>query len=102
MVAVDNVVPHDSRLKIYFHTTNTSFRSVRQIMTLEGFLKPSEQALEDLKTFIYAITGLPDDFSEDKEAPLYSELNHSKTSSKCNPPFSVSRVLALCVLSLCG
>lgn len=82
MVAVDNVVPHDLQLKIYFHTANTSFRSVRQILTLGGFLKSSEQALEDLKTFIHAITGLPDDFTEDKEAPLYSELNPFKTSSK--------------------
>lgn len=78
-VAVDNVTPELSRLKWYFHTTQTSFASVRHIMTLGGAIaSPELPALfEQLASLRKVVSGLADDFPEDAEVPAGSELETS-------------------------
>jgi DMATS type aromatic prenyltransferase len=81
MLAMDNVVPAKSRLKFYFQTSRTSFKSVREIMTLGGVLHVPEEKMQDLKSLIYAVTDLPEDFPEEDEAPL---TQHYAPSAKDN------------------
>jgi DMATS type aromatic prenyltransferase len=71
-IAVDNVAPTKSRLKWYFHTPHTSFRSVREVMTLGGRIVNDkiEGQLADLYALIRAVAGLPDDFPDTAEIPL--------------------------------
>lgn len=63
-VGVDNKA--GSRLKWYFNSPNTSFASVREILTLNGRIKTPHlaQQLADLHELIKAVLGLPDDFPE--------------------------------------
>ncbi|CAK4032110.1 dimethylallyl tryptophan synthase 1 [Lecanosticta acicola] len=70
MLAVDDVTPEKSRLKFYFQTSHTSFQSVREIMTLGGAIKVPDEKLAELKSLVYAVTDLPEDFPEEDEAPL--------------------------------
>lgn len=67
MLAVDDVVPAKSRLKLYLRTPHTSFSSVREIMTLGGRIAVPEAQLQDLRSLIAAVTGLPEDFPEDAQ-----------------------------------
>jgi DMATS type aromatic prenyltransferase len=78
-LAVDNVAPQQSRLKWYFHTTETSFVSVRQIMTLGGAIASPEMdaQLDQLASLVKVVNGVPDDFPEDAEVPAGSELETS-------------------------
>ncbi|EMD88355.1 hypothetical protein COCC4DRAFT_44186 [Bipolaris maydis ATCC 48331] len=78
-VAVDNIAPESSRLKWYFHTAQTSFASVRHIMTLGGVIASSEVEglLDQLASLVKAVNGLGDDFPEDVEVPAGSELETS-------------------------
>lgn len=69
-LAVDNVAPEKSRVKIYFHTLNTTFDSVREVMTLGGRVTGIEKQLADLKELIQATASLPADFPDDAEIPL--------------------------------
>ncbi len=49
-VAIDCVIPSNSRLKIYVRSTETSFDSVQTVMSLGGKLQPfSEAVLQDLR-----------------------------------------------------
>jgi DMATS type aromatic prenyltransferase len=79
-VGVDNVVPAKSRLKWYFHTSHTSFASVRDIMTLGGRITTPHMAagLADLHDLIKAVVGLPRDFSEDAELPAAPQWDSSR------------------------
>ncbi|RAH59701.1 aromatic prenyltransferase [Aspergillus piperis CBS 112811] len=66
MLAIDLVRPADSRLKIYFRTRETSFASVRQMMTMGNRITtPSLEAglrnLRQLWDGVLAQTGVPDD-----------------------------------------
>lgn len=51
ILAVDCVHPHQSRLKIYVRARQTSFESVRKVVTLDGRLASSEieQSLQELE-----------------------------------------------------
>lgn len=69
VLAWDNVAPSQSRLKWYFVTTNTSFKALREIMTMGGLLKISEESLQDLRSLITTVLGLPDDFPEETNFP---------------------------------
>ena len=70
-LSVDNVVPEKSRLKWYFNSPQTSFDSIRDIMTLGGRVagKHLETQLAELRALINAVTGLPPDFPENKQIP---------------------------------
>ncbi|KAH7322473.1 aromatic prenyltransferase [Stachybotrys elegans] len=70
VLAWDNVTPSKSRLKWYFVTRNTSFKSVREIMTMGGRLDVTEDNLQDLRSLITAILELPADYPEDQNFPL--------------------------------
>lgn len=78
-IAVDNVAPETSRLKWYFHTTQTSFKSVREILTLGGAIASPEipGLLEQLASLVKVVNGLEEDFPEDAEVPAGSELETS-------------------------
>ncbi|RYP59378.1 hypothetical protein DL769_008563 [Monosporascus sp. CRB-8-3] len=69
MLAVDDVEPASSRLKLYFQTQRTSFSSVREIMTLGGLIPVPEASLSNLRDLIISAVGLPDDFPDDAELP---------------------------------
>ncbi|KAF2017048.1 dimethylallyl tryptophan synthase GliD1 [Aaosphaeria arxii CBS 175.79] len=75
-MAIDNVAPEKSRLKWYFHTTQTSYASVRDTMTLGGLIKGAkvDALLDDLRTLVNVTNGVPEDFPEDAEVPAGSEL----------------------------
>ncbi|KAB8073971.1 tryptophan dimethylallyltransferase-domain-containing protein [Aspergillus leporis] len=79
-LGVDDVVPMQSRLKWYFHTPNTIFASVRDVMTLGGRINPSYMAtaLNDLFSLIRAVTGVPDDFDEHTELPAAPSWDSSR------------------------
>jgi DMATS type aromatic prenyltransferase len=83
-IAVDNVAPEKSRLKWYFHTLNTSFKSVREVMTLGGRITGIEKQLEDLYELVKATAGLPADFPEDQEVPLPKSSQVCYSSAKEN------------------
>ncbi|KAI0435999.1 dimethylallyl tryptophan synthase GliD1 [Xylaria telfairii] len=82
MLAVDNIKPSKSRLKLYFLTTHTSFSSVRTIMTMGGYKKVREEYLQELRSLICAVAGVPQDFPEDQELP--STSNDHTTWTKDN------------------
>lgn len=70
-VGVDN--KPGSRLKWYFNSPNTSFASVRSIMTLDGRIKTPhlERQLVDLHELIKSVLGLPDDFPETEHPAIF-------------------------------
>lgn len=70
VLAWDNVAPSNSRLKWYFVTKNTSFNSVREIMTMGGRLDIAEDNLQDLRSLITTVLELPADYPEDQNFPL--------------------------------
>lgn len=67
VMGMDNVEPSQSRLKMYFTSAHTSFASVREVMTMGGICDIPEESLQDLRSMILAVLGLPADFPEDKE-----------------------------------
>ncbi|EER38497.1 dimethylallyl tryptophan synthase GliD1 [Histoplasma capsulatum H143] len=72
VMGMDNVEPSKSRLKMYFTSANTSFKSVREIMTMGGISDISEESLQNLRSMILAVLGLPADFPEGKEISVES------------------------------
>ncbi|KAI0145376.1 dimethylallyl tryptophan synthase GliD1 [Xylariaceae sp. FL1272] len=70
-VGVDN--RPGSRLKWYFNSPNTSFKSVRTILTLGGRVQSShlERQLKDLDELIKAVLGLPDGFPDSKHPAAF-------------------------------
>jgi DMATS type aromatic prenyltransferase len=70
VMGMDNVEPDKSRLKMYFTSAHTSFKSVREIMTMGGIRDISEESLLDLRSMILTVLGLPEDYPEDKEVPV--------------------------------
>lgn len=67
VMGMDDVEPSKSRLKMYFTSRHTSFDSVREIMTMGGLRDLPESSLQDLRSLILAILGLPSDFPENAE-----------------------------------
>ncbi|KAI1261846.1 aromatic prenyltransferase [Xylariaceae sp. FL1019] len=70
MLAVDNVKPSKSRLKLYFIASRSSFASVRSIMTLGGRKRVAEDLLQELRSLICAVSGVDPGFPEDQETPF--------------------------------
>ncbi|KJZ72347.1 hypothetical protein HIM_08273 [Hirsutella minnesotensis 3608] len=81
MLAVDDVAPAKSRLKLYFRTPHTSFSSVREIMTLGGRIPVPEAQLQDLRSLIAAVTGLPEGFPEDAQVARTPESQSDAKST---------------------
>ncbi|KAK1454240.1 aromatic prenyltransferase [Colletotrichum cuscutae] len=67
VMGMDNVTPSKSRLKMYFTSRHTCFNSVREVITMGGLRDVSEASLQDLRSLILAILGLPEDYPEDAE-----------------------------------
>lgn len=61
VMGMDNVEPDKSRLKMYFTSAHTSFKSVREIMTMDGIRDISEESLLDFhdSNCLGAPRGLP-------------------------------------------
>lgn len=93
MLAVDDVVPDKSRLKFYFQTPHTSFKSVREIMTLGGRIPVAEEKLQDLRTLISAVTGIDPDFPEDAEVPCAPEYDPAAKDNFVELPILLSGYL---------
>lgn len=72
VMGMDNVEPSKSRLKMYFTSRHTSFESVREVMTIGGLRDVSESSLQDLRSLILAVLGLPDNDSGDAEVSVES------------------------------
>ena len=67
-VAVDCVDPSLSKLKIYLRAQETSFESVRSVLSLDGAIEPwSEETLADLRELWRLVFGLDEDFSDSME-----------------------------------
>jgi len=82
MLAVDNVKPSQSRLKLYFIASQSSFASVRRIMTMGGRKPVLEEHLQELRSLICTVSGLDPDFLEDQETPFTS--SHYTSATKDN------------------
>ncbi|KAK1957516.1 aromatic prenyltransferase [Colletotrichum sublineola] len=67
VMGMDNVTPSKSRLKMYFTSRHTCFNSVREIITMGGLRHVSESSLQDLRSLILTILGLPADYPEEDE-----------------------------------
>ncbi|KAH7038344.1 aromatic prenyltransferase [Microdochium trichocladiopsis] len=70
MLAVDNVEPSKSRLKLYFLGPRNSFASVRSIMTLGGKKPVDEAHLQELRSLICAVSGIDEAHPEDQDTPF--------------------------------
>ncbi|KAK9414374.1 putative Aromatic prenyltransferase [Seiridium unicorne] len=75
VMGMDNVEPSKSRLKMYFTSAHTSFDSVREIMTMGGLRDIPESSLQDLRSLILAVLGLPSDYPEDAEISVESSAS---------------------------
>ncbi|KAL4942701.1 hypothetical protein BDV06DRAFT_235235 [Aspergillus oleicola] len=93
MLAVDNVRPENSRLKLYFQTPHTSFASVREIMTLGGRIPVPEWQLHDLCTLLLAVSGLDPDFPDDQEVPCPEHYDPSAVDNFKELPILLSGYL---------
>ncbi|KAL2849415.1 aromatic prenyltransferase [Aspergillus pseudodeflectus] len=82
MLAVDNVVPSQSRLKLYFIAKHSSFSSVRQVLTLGGRKPVPEAHLQEVRSLICAVSGLPQNFPEEDETPFTAA--HYTTATRDN------------------
>ncbi|KAL3443126.1 aromatic prenyltransferase [Aspergillus insuetus] len=63
----------DSRVKFYFRSPKTTFASVREIMTLGGRISTPhlEVQLGKLHSLLEEITGLPENYPDDADVPVY-------------------------------
>ncbi|KAG8158444.1 hypothetical protein KVR01_011566 [Diaporthe batatas] len=68
-LAPDGAAADKARLKLYFTSPNTSFTSLREILTMGGSIKVSEESLQDLRSLITTVLSLPDDYAEDEAIP---------------------------------
>ncbi|KAI1124398.1 dimethylallyl tryptophan synthase GliD1 [Nemania abortiva] len=93
MLAVDDVAPEKSRLKFYFQTPHTNFKSVREVMTLGGRIQVPENQMQDLRTLISAITGIAEDFPEGTEIPCADEYNIAAKDNFVELPILLSGYL---------
>ena len=91
--AIDCVKAVQSRLKIYIRSLETSFDSVRDVMTLGGALNSSDMArgLRELEKVWRLVLGLPTNFSSFDELPrrdhrtagilYYFNIKHGNSTS---------------------
>lgn len=70
LAAVDCIKPPSSRTKVYFRVPETSFESVRSVLSMAGRLPSwSPALLSDLKDLWYSVLGLRTDFPETQDLP---------------------------------
>ena len=69
MLSVDCLDPKDARIKIYIRHPQTSWKSVRAMMTMNGQIKVSEDDQEELWRFWRAVLSLDEDYSKSAELP---------------------------------
>lgn len=69
MIAVDCVKPSQSRVKIYLRSQDTSWDTVRSILTMNGQISISQQALANLRTLWQLVLGLEPNFSSVDQLP---------------------------------
>ncbi|KAI1752886.1 aromatic prenyltransferase [Xylaria castorea] len=77
VLAVDDVPPSQSRLKVYFMTPHTSFASLREIMTMGGSIGVPEASLQEICSLIETILGLPSDYPEHRNMPHQEPLGNT-------------------------
>lgn len=77
VMGMDDVKPSKSRLKMYFTSAHTCFNAVREIMTMGGTRDIPESSLQDLRSMILAVLGLPSDFPEDAEIPVEGNADNN-------------------------
>ncbi|KAL5341458.1 aromatic prenyltransferase [Aspergillus crustosus] len=93
MLSVDNVTPAKSRLKLYFQTPHTSFASVREVLTLGGRIPILEPQLNDLRTLLVAVSGLPPTFPDEEEVPCPEQYDPSAVDDFKELPILLSGYL---------
>lgn len=69
LLALDDVAPSKARLKFYFMSPHTSFVSVREMISLGGIIPIAESRLQELRSLIVAVIGIPEDYPEDIDIP---------------------------------
>lgn len=79
MLAVDNVKPSKSRLKLYFLASHSSFASVRSIVTIGGYKQVPEEHIQELRSLVYTLSGVGSDFPEDQDVPFISDHYTNRT-----------------------
>ncbi|KAL4875170.1 aromatic prenyltransferase [Aspergillus karnatakaensis] len=71
LLSVDNTAPTKARLKLYLHSPESSFASIRTVLTLAGQNPIPESGLLALRTLLCAITGLdPEAYTDDSDLPV--------------------------------
>ncbi|KAL4984565.1 tryptophan dimethylallyltransferase-domain-containing protein [Aspergillus falconensis] len=72
MLAVDNVDPSSSRLKFYFATPRTSYKSIREVLTLGGRRSDPilESKLRTIHELVKAVMPFPPDLPDDADIPV--------------------------------
>ncbi|KAI0904216.1 aromatic prenyltransferase [Ustulina deusta] len=81
-LAMDDIRPSQSRLKLYFKTSHTSISSLREIMTMGGTIDVLEANIQDIRSLIETILGLPKDYPEDFNMPLADPVGETWIHSK--------------------
>ncbi|KAI1810885.1 aromatic prenyltransferase [Poronia punctata] len=82
VLAMDDVKPSQSRLKVYFTTPHTSFASLRRIMTMDGTLEVPETSIQDVRSLVEAILDLPKDYPEDANVPTTDPVGKTWVDTK--------------------
>ncbi|OAA78697.1 dimethylallyl tryptophan synthase GliD1 [Akanthomyces lecanii RCEF 1005] len=77
MIAIDNIAPEQSRLKLYCRTPRTNFASIRKVMTVGGRISVSDSQFEDLRTLVAVAVGLDANFSDELEWPLSQQSSNA-------------------------
>ncbi|QPG95230.1 aromatic prenyltransferase (DMATS family) [Epichloe festucae Fl1] len=90
LLSFDNVTPAQSRLKFYFRTPHTSFKSLREILTLGGRISYPEDKMQQLRGLIIAATGIEADFPEDEDVPLTPFYNRAAEKAFAEVPALLS------------
>ncbi|KAJ8107192.1 hypothetical protein ONZ43_g6811 [Nemania bipapillata] len=82
VVAVDDVPPSQSRLKLYFVTRHTSFSSLKEVMTMGGRIELPEANMKEIRSLTEAVLGLPTDYSEDSNMPRADPVGEASVNTK--------------------
>ncbi|KAI1288308.1 aromatic prenyltransferase [Xylaria venustula] len=82
VLAMDDVPPSKSRLKLYFTTPHTSIASLREVMTMGGMIDILEADIQDIRSLIETVLGLPKDYPEDANMPLANPVGKTWVDTK--------------------
>lgn len=67
VMSMNNVKSFKSRLKMYFTSRHISFQSIREVMIMSELRDVFEFSLQNLRSLIYAVLELSDDYFENVE-----------------------------------